>query len=130
MIAYPICPGIKVSRVKAYVHVEHGEKASSKTLWSAEGANSEEVAQGLFVVGAPDSFRHEERPLSDKLPGGFYVSVKEIKRDGYRESSRGDWIDQSVRPSSPLKPGEYMTSEGEVVSRKWVNDQMKCKSAA
>ncbi|MEU8630506.1 hypothetical protein [Streptomyces sp. NPDC048669] len=126
MIAYPICPASKVSRAKVYVHVEHGEKVSSKTLWSAEGANSEEVAQGLFSVGSPDSFRHENRPLISKLPGGFYVSVKEIKRDGDRESSRGDWIDQSVRPSSPLKPGEYVTSGGKIVSRKWVNDQMKC----
>lgn len=66
----------------------------------------------------------------NKLPGGFYVNVKEVKRDGYRESSRGDWIDQSVRPSSPLKPGEYVTSGGKIVSRKWVNDQMRCDEAS
>lgn len=130
MIAYPICPVSKVSRAKAYVHVEHGEKVSSRTLWSAEGANSKKVEQGLFTVGSPDGFRREERPLMNKLPGGFYVNVKEVKRDGYRESSRGDWIDQSVRPSSPLKPGEYVTSGGKIVSRKWVNDQMRCDEAS
>ncbi|WP_148085563.1 hypothetical protein [Streptomyces sp. CEV 2-1] len=129
MIAYPICPAYKVSGADITIRLQSGEKSTFKTLWSAKGATSSEVARGIFTVGAPDSFREGGTPLTKALPEGFYVGVDEISRDGHK-SAKGDWIDQSVRPSSPLKAGEYLTSHGKIVSRKWVNDQLKCENAS
>lgn len=103
MIAYPICPGYKVSGADIIIRVQHGEKSSFKTLWSARRAASSVVAQGLFTVGTPDSFSNGVTPLAKALPKGFYVGVDEISPTG-RKSSKGDWMDQAIRPSSPLKP--------------------------
>ncbi|MEV0782725.1 hypothetical protein AB0I52_07010 [Streptomyces sp. NPDC050423] len=130
MIAYPICPAGKVSGAKITVLKVHKGKGSFETLWSAKDSTSSEVAQGVFTVGTSDSFRLKGKPLTKKLPEGFYVEVAEITRQGKYDLSRDSWIDQSVRPSSPLKAGEYLTSDGKIVSRKWVNDQVKCESAS
>lgn len=129
VIAYPICSWDRVSAANISIRIALGDKSTFQTLWSASGSDSDEVAQGVFTVGAPKSFRVEGKPLSRKLPEGFYVGVEESTLDGHPDSSRGDWIDQSVRPSSPLKSGKYMTSEGKIVSRQWVNDQLKCENA-
>lgn len=128
VIAYPICPANKVSGSSITVLLEHGEKGSFRTLWSARNSTSKDVERGVFSVGTSTSFQIEEVPLRKTLPTGFYVGVEEVSRNDGNASSRDDWIDQSIRPSSPLKPGEYMTANGKIVSRKWVNDQLKCRS--
>ncbi|MFF9509479.1 hypothetical protein ACF1BU_22335 [Streptomyces sp. NPDC014724] len=126
VIAYPLCPAHTVSGVEVTVRVQHGNTSSFKELWGAVGAASDEVKQGVFTVGTPGSFRQEGTPLAGALPKGFYVGVKESSRDGEPNSGRDDWIDLSVQPSRTLKPGEYLTSGGEIVSRQWVNDQLTC----
>lgn len=130
VIAYPICPAGKVSGAKITVRKVHKGKGSFETLWNAKDSAPSEVAQGVFTVGTSDSFRLEGRPLTKKLPEGFYIEVTEITRQGKYNPSRDSWIDQSVRPSSPLKAGEYLMSDGKTVSRKWVNDQVKFESAS
>lgn len=128
VIAYPICPGDKVAGARISVDWKHGKKGGFKTIWSARNPASKEVEMGVFSVGTSSSFHTEKIPLRKGLPNGFYVSADQETLAGDPDSSRGDWIDQAVRPSSPLKPDEYMTSGGKVVSRKWVNDQLSCNS--
>ncbi|MFE4329387.1 hypothetical protein ACFRQM_07980 [Streptomyces sp. NPDC056831] len=126
VIAYPLCPAHTVSGAEVTVRVQRGSTSSFKKLWGAMGAASNEVKRGVFTVGTPGSFRQEGKPLAEALPSGFYVRVKESTRDGESNSGREDWIDLSVQPSRALKPGEYLTSVGKIVSRQWVNDQLTC----
>ncbi|MFE2934497.1 MULTISPECIES: hypothetical protein [unclassified Streptomyces] len=126
VIAYPLCPADEVSGAEITVRVQRGEASSFKRLWKAEGAVSDEVKRGVFTVGTPDSFRQESKPLAGELPKGFFVEVEELSRGGGSNDGRDDWIDLSVQPSRPLKAGEYLTSDGEIVSRQWVNNQLGC----
>lgn len=126
VIAYPLCPADEVSGAEITVRVRRGETSSVKQLWKARGAVSDEVKRGVFIVGTPGSFRQEGKPLAGALPEGFSVEVEELSRDGGSGGGRGEWIDLSVQPSRPLKAAEYLTSDGEIVSRQWVNDQLRC----
>ncbi|MYY01397.1 MULTISPECIES: hypothetical protein [unclassified Streptomyces] len=105
---------------------KHGGELDFKTLWSARKPVSQEVERGVFSVGTSSSFGTENLPLRTTLPQGFYVAAEEETVDGDPTSSREDWVDQSVRPTSRLKPGEYVTSRGKIVSRQWVNSQLPC----
>ncbi|MFD7530613.1 hypothetical protein ACFV8E_23955 [Streptomyces sp. NPDC059849] len=126
VIAYPLCPAGEVSGAEITVRVQRGEVSSFKRLWKARGAVSDEVKRGVFTVGTPDSFRQESKPLAGELPKGFFVEVEELSRGGGSNDGRDDWIDLSVQPSRPLKAGEYLTSDGEIVSWQWVNNQLGC----
>ncbi|MEV8454685.1 hypothetical protein AB0467_22980 [Streptomyces sp. NPDC052095] len=129
-IAYPICAIDEVRGVTVSVRVIRDEKSNMKNLWEGEGAVSDEVKRGVFVVGVPDSFRHEGKPLAGELPKGFFVLVEERRRDGTVDDGRGGWVDLSIRPPRLLKPGEYQTSDGKIVSRQWVNNQLGCNARA
>lgn len=77
VIAYPICPAYKVSGADITIRLQSGEKSTFKTLWSAKGATSSEVARGIFTVGAPDSFRQGGTPSRRRyLRGSMLVSTK------------------------------------------------------
>ncbi|WP_146610447.1 MULTISPECIES: hypothetical protein [unclassified Streptomyces] len=126
VIAYPLCPGDKVTGARVTVEQTHGDELDFKTLWSAKKPVSQEVERGVFSVGTSSSFGTEKLRLRTALPQGFYVAAEEETADGDPTSSREDWVDQSMRPKLPLKPGEYITSRGKIVSRQWVNNQLPC----
>jgi hypothetical protein len=128
VIAYPLCPGYTVSGAAIYVRADHEGTIDFKTLWQADRPASKSVEAGVFTVGVPGSFQTEKRPLKGELPNGFHVEVTETSQ-GRTEHGRDGWIDLKRLTSEPLKTDEFMTNEGEVMTRAEISDQLKCKSA-
>ncbi|MEV7889558.1 hypothetical protein ACWD3I_44985 [Streptomyces sp. NPDC002817] len=62
------------------------------------------------------------------MPNGFHVEVTETSQ-GRTEHGRDGWIDLKRLTSEPLKNDEFMTNEGEVMTRAEISDQLKCESA-
>jgi len=128
VVAYPLCPGDTVYGAKISVRVNERD-FDFKTLWQAEEPASKRVEAGTFSVGTGESFHMVKRALKGKPPSGFYVEVVEI-RDGKQVDGRDGWIDLKRLTSASLKSDEFMTHEGEVMTRHQIDAQLNCHSSS
>ncbi|MFJ6993948.1 hypothetical protein [Streptomyces sp. NPDC003090] len=125
IVAYPLCPSREVYGAQVQVEAPAGSGESFTTVWHATRPASEEARSGVFVVGNKDSFLNEHKPLRGGLPDGFHVWVTELV-EGKTDEGQADWVVPSRLKGTELKPGEYLTPEGDVVTRADINAQALC----
>lgn len=108
-----------------YVNAPGESGDGFETLWRATRPTSEGARTGVFVVGVEGSFLREDQPLRRKLPDGFHVGVTELV-DGKPDPGQADWVAPSRLRGAELAAGEYLTPDGDVVTRAQINAQALC----
>lgn len=127
VVAHPICPSESVSAAKIVVSVDgEGDGDGFETLWNADGPRSEAVRRGVFVVGSARSFGTEKKPLTKRLPKGFYVGVTVLDQEGHEKFEDDDWIDVPTTRAAKPADDQYRTHGGKIMTRDQINAQRRC----
>lgn len=89
--------------------------------WASYGRGAH---RGVFRVNGPRSFARVAKELSGALPDEFRVETRQERKGGAGGGS--GYVDLAELKSADLADGEFVTHEGEIMTRAEINAQHPC----